>query len=81
MKVFAEEEGLDCPSPKSALLAVHKLSLIKSIDDWLPLLHARNQTVHTYNEKTAEKVYEAVRVFGGLAASLVRELERKIKNS
>lgn len=79
MKLLGEQEGLNCPGPRSAIRAADKLALIDSIDEWLTMLKARNQTTHTYNEKIAGKVYEAVRSFPPLVAAFLDKIQ-KIEN-
>ena len=58
LKRVLKDEGLDEESPKQVLRAAQRAGLIEGIDDWFSLLKYRNLTVHTYNDKTAEEVYE-----------------------
>ena len=80
MKLLGEKEGFNCPGPRSAIMAAHKLGCIDLIDEWLTMLKARNQTTHTYNEKIARKVYEAVRSFPPLVAAFLDKIRLHDKN-
>lgn len=58
MKTFLEEKkGVACSSPKDCFREAYKHGLILYEDSWLVLVDMRNETVHTYNEETAEKIY------------------------
>lgn len=50
--------------------------LITDIDRWMAYHDARNQTSHTYNEDTAQSVFEEATEFVHDAKCLLRKLER-----
>ncbi len=50
--------------------------LITDIDRWMAYHDARNQTSHTYNEDTAQSVFEEATEFVHDAKRLLRKLER-----
>jgi nucleotidyltransferase substrate binding protein (TIGR01987 family) len=54
-----EREGLDAPSPKSAIRASLQVGLLSEPDARLALAMAddRNLTVHTYNEELAKRIF------------------------
>lgn len=55
---FLREEGIICRSPKECLKEAFKLSLVEDDPRWIEMLEDRNLTVHTYDEKTADEVYQ-----------------------
>lgn len=50
--------------------------LIHDAEIWFEYYQARNKTSHTYDEETAEEVYEAARKFAPDAESLLAELKK-----
>jgi nucleotidyltransferase substrate binding protein (TIGR01987 family) len=65
-------------SPRPLFRAALEEHLIQDVDPWFDLLEARNEVSHTYNQATAERVYEAAKSFPPLAAALLAELERRL---
>ncbi len=55
---FLREQEIICRSPKECLKEAFKFGLIEDDPRWLEMFEDRNLTVHTYNETTAEEVYE-----------------------
>ena len=61
IKAFAEERGVICVSPLSCFKEAYHQNLISYNDTWIKeLVETRNKTVHTYDEKLAEEVYNAL---------------------
>jgi nucleotidyltransferase substrate binding protein (TIGR01987 family) len=54
---FLRGEGIICRSPKECLKEAFKFGLIDDDPQWLAMMEDRNLTVHTYDEETAEDVY------------------------
>lgn len=48
LKRRVEDEGLDAPSPKAAIRAAARLSMISEPEVWIRCLNARNDSVHNY---------------------------------
>ena len=58
VKAFLEEkEGIRCTSPKECFREAYRQGLIEYSDDWLRFVDMRNETVHTYNQDLAEKIF------------------------
>lgn len=55
---FLREQEIICRSPKECLKEAFKFGLIEDDPRWLEMMEDRNLTAHTYNETTAEEVYE-----------------------
>ena len=63
LKVFLEDQGIQCQSPKGCLREAFRLGWIADEDEekWLALLQARNMTSHVYNEKMALEIYQTIK--------------------
>lgn len=55
---FLREEEIICRSPKECLKEAFKFGLIKDDPRWFDMLRDRNLTTHTYDETTAEEIYD-----------------------
>jgi nucleotidyltransferase substrate binding protein (TIGR01987 family) len=76
VKTFLEEKnGVICSSPKDCFREAYKQGLIEYNEDWLKLVDMRNETVHTYNQETAELIYSQLG-----EAAVKFEILRKILN-
>jgi nucleotidyltransferase substrate binding protein (TIGR01987 family) len=53
-----------------------RVKLIEDAEVWFEYHQARNQTSHTYEEKTAREVYQVAKRFAVDARKLLLELER-----
>ena len=51
------QKGVVCDSPKDCIREAYAQGLIAYDDAWLAMTDMRNETVHTYNEEVAEKIY------------------------
>jgi nucleotidyltransferase substrate binding protein (TIGR01987 family) len=61
LKHLAEAEGLVAESPKRALVAAHKMGIVKDEALWLDMLRDRNLSSHVYHVDLAERIFAAVR--------------------
>ena len=54
-----EIEGIECYSPKSCIRELHSAGKTNEHEtvQFLDIIDDRNQTVHTYHEEVAEKIY------------------------
>lgn len=58
LKAFLEEEkGIICVSPKECFREAYRQGLIDYDEDWISFVDMRNETVHTYDEDIAERIY------------------------
>lgn len=81
MKTVSELDGLDAPSPRRAIRQSAVLGLIKDPVKWFEFLENRNQTVHTYKEEVAQKVYKSAKKFIPYVKELISSVELYLKNS
>lgn len=80
IKDFYEDQGeSNIQGSRDAFRMAHQRGLIPDGQAWMEMIESRKLTVHTYNEKTAQKVEEAVEhtyfeLFGQLIQALRRHL-------
>lgn len=60
MKDYLEAQGLQVKSPREAIKQGYQTGLIDDGHVWIDALADRNRTVHTYDEKLAEKMVEDI---------------------
>lgn len=80
LKAFLQEKkGLVCASPKECFRQAYRQEVIEYDDTWIQLVDMRNDTVHTYNEKIAEKIYnqlpDALKHFETLFSRIKEEMD------
>jgi nucleotidyltransferase substrate binding protein (TIGR01987 family) len=61
MKHLADAEGIVAESPKRALIAAHKMGIVKDEALWMDMLRDRNLSSHVYHVDLAERIFVAVR--------------------
>ncbi|HBV58361.1 MAG TPA: nucleotidyltransferase [Candidatus Magasanikbacteria bacterium] len=58
VKTYLEDKkGVICASPKECFREAYRQGIMLYDDEWIKLVDLRNETVHTYNEETAQKIY------------------------
>ncbi|MBF0312278.1 MAG: nucleotidyltransferase substrate binding protein [Oligoflexia bacterium] len=57
-KVLEQDQPLEDASVKGILRSAATYGIISNLELWFEFQHARNLTSHTYNEDSAEEVYE-----------------------
>jgi nucleotidyltransferase substrate binding protein (TIGR01987 family) len=75
-QTFLREKGIECRSPKDCLKESFKYGLLPDNPLWLNMIEDRNLTVHTYDERTAEKVYGRVALYIPLFEALENALQK-----
>ena len=73
---FLREQEIICRSPKECLKEAFKFGLIEDDPKWLEMMKDRNLTVHTYNEITAEEVYNRLPNYLEIFESLKEKLDQ-----
>ena len=76
---FLREQEIICRSPKECLKEAFKFGLIEDDPKWLEMMKDRNLTVHTYNETTAEEVYNRLPNYLEIFESLKEKLNQSQK--
>lgn len=57
LKDYFAEKGVVLNYPKDVLRQAFQAGLIENEELWLTMLHDRNMTSHTYDEKLADQIY------------------------
>ena len=61
LKDYLEEEGfVDVKSPKATIKKAFEVELITDGHLWLEALENRNLAAHTYDDETAQEIYELI---------------------
>ena len=55
-----EEQAVMCASPLGCFKEAYRQGLIAFDEIWINLTKTRNQTVHTYEQRLAEEVYNSL---------------------
>ncbi|MDR1088351.1 MAG: nucleotidyltransferase substrate binding protein [Coriobacteriales bacterium] len=62
LKCYLEEEGItNINTPVEVLKEAYVVGVISNGDRWLEMVKKRNLTSHTYDERTAVAIYEAIK--------------------
>lgn len=78
VKAFLEDKkGITCNSPKDCFREAYQQKLVKYDDAWIKYVDMRNETVHTYKEEIAERIYAELPA----ALKHFEELLESLKNS
>lgn len=56
--LLEKKKGVVCHSPKDCLKEAFAQAVLEYDDFWISLVDMRNETVHTYNDIFADKVYQ-----------------------
>lgn len=70
--------GIESNSPRSVIRDLGHQGWIDDVDEWLGFLEARNLTSHTYEENSAEEVFESSQRFSPRAEALLQRLKKEI---
>lgn len=55
--LLEEKQGIICASPKECFREAYRQKVIDYDEDWIRFVDMRNETVHTYKEEIAERIY------------------------
>ena len=82
LKACLSYEGVEANSPRSSIREGFKAGLLPDAEIWLEMLEARNLSAHTYDEKTAMKIYDSVAKQYILPLTLLNEeINRRISEN
>jgi len=77
-KKILSYHGVESHSPRSVIRDLGQQGWIDDVDEWLGFLEARNLTSHTYEENSAEEVFESAKRFCPKADALLQRLKKEI---
>lgn len=62
LKDYLEYQGFaDVKSPKATLKKAFEIELLEDGHTWLEALENRNRAAHTYNDETAQEIFDLIR--------------------
>lgn len=76
LQKFLRQESIICRSPKECLKEAFKFNLIEDDPKWTEALEDRNLTAHTYDEETADEVYNRLPTYLEIFKKLSNALEK-----
>jgi nucleotidyltransferase substrate binding protein (TIGR01987 family) len=69
-------QGLVSQAPRTVIRDSAQQGWLSDAEAWMKFLDDRNLTSHTYNEKTAQQVYETSRAFAPACKLLIEALKK-----
>ena len=73
----AMAEGLECVSPRDCFRTAFRLGLVENDTRWMAMVEDRNRTTHTYDEKAAREIYQALRDYARMMRRLLERLTER----
>lgn len=61
LKIYLEDEGVQCKTPKECLKEAFRIDLMEDGEIFLDMLEDRNRTLHIYNKKESEKIFQRIK--------------------
>ena len=74
MKRLLAYEGIVAKGPRTACRLAARQGYIDSVEAWFKALEARNETVHTYDEVQASKIFDELAGFNELLQSFIQKI-------
>ncbi|MGA2669646.1 MAG: HI0074 family nucleotidyltransferase substrate-binding subunit [Ignavibacteria bacterium] len=61
LKLYLEDQGIICNTPKECLKAAFRIGLIDNEEAFLNMLQDRNKMSHLYSKEESEEIYERIK--------------------
>lgn len=61
LKLYLEDEGIFCASPRACLKEAYQARLLKNEPMWLDMLADRNSSVHIYSKKISRGIFKSIK--------------------
>jgi len=74
VQAHATAEGLECVSPRDCFRTAFRLGLVDHDPRWMGMVEDRNRTTHTYDEKAAREIYQALPDYARMMRQLLDRL-------
>ncbi len=82
LKIFLEEKGIICRSPKDCLKNAFKYGLFSDEETFLNMLEDRNRTSHIYSHVESRKIFSRIKTeYHPAIVSIYTELEKEIRDN
>ncbi|MEN8193670.1 MAG: HI0074 family nucleotidyltransferase substrate-binding subunit [Bacteroidota bacterium] len=79
LKIFLEDKGIICRSPKDCLKNAFKYGLFSDEELFLKMLEDRNTTTHIYNREDSREIFNRIKSeYLHVLISIYEELEKLI---
>lgn len=78
---FMRAQGITCRSPREAFREAFAFGLVQDDPHWIRMIEDRNLTVHTYNERTAQRIYKNLKDYLPLYDRLHQGLTRQLDSN
>ena len=79
LKIFLEDKGIICRSPKDCLKNAFKYGLFSDEEVFLKMLEDRNRTSHIYSHEESRKIFNRIKTeYHPAIISISKELEKQI---
>lgn len=80
MQTIVSQNKQNIYGPKNVIRVTAQLSIIDDPQIWFDFLEKRNLTVHTYDEKTAQAVYQAAKKFVPYVEELLKNTQQYLSS-
>ena len=80
LKKIIESQGGKASFPKEVFGQAYEAELIDDEKMWLQMLNDRNQTLHTYDEELANRIYENIKSYSPFMTKTFIQLKQKFLN-
>lgn len=61
LKIFLEDEGIECRTPKECLKSAYRVGIIEDEEIFLDMLEDRNKTSHIYSKEESEEIFQRIK--------------------
>ena len=61
LKIFLEDKGIQCNTPKDCLKSAFKIGIIEEEQLFLDMLEDRNKMSHIYDKEESEKIFQKIK--------------------
>ena len=75
MKRILANQSIETSIVKDIFRTAAQFNLIKDAEVWFDFIKKRNETTHTYNKETAEKVFNFLPVFQKEAEQFIKKIQ------
>ncbi len=77
VKTFAKIKEVECYTPAQCFKTAFQLKIINQDEDWIKMVKDRNESVHIYKEKQADKIYSKLPNYSKLFKELLNKLKEE----
>ena len=78
LKSYCFVKGIRVHSPRDAIRSAFQLGLLTEDEVWLAMLEDRNRTSHTYDDETAEQIFDQLDRYHGAIVEVLSELKKQL---